>query len=94
MIKSGVSTPLTPRPQVPTFDNIKCKILSKSLTASLTNKDAVPKQVRDCILKNNETHLKELNPSIHSYFGDLHVRSGCVCIDDKIAVPKFLSEIC
>ena len=68
------------------------KILNKSLIASLTSKDAVLKEVRDCILTNNESRLKALNPYIHSYWRDLHVRSGCVCNDEKVAIPNVLRE--
>ena len=50
------------------------------------------KEVRDCILTNNESRLKSLNPYIHSYWKDLHVRSGCVCIDEKVAIPNVLRE--
>ena len=89
---SKASTPLTPSPHVPTFDYIISKIFNKSLTASLTSKDALLKEVRDCILTNNESRLKALNPYIHSYWRDLHVRSGCVCIDEKVAIPNVLRE--
>ena len=65
---SDVSTPLTPSPHVPTFDFILSKIFNKSLIASLTSKDAVLKEVRDCILTNNKSRLKALNPYIHSYW--------------------------
>ena len=64
---SNASTPLTPSPHVPTFDYIVSKIFNKSLIASLTSKDAVLKKVRDCILTNNESRLKALNPYIHSH---------------------------
>ena len=89
---SNASTPLTPSPHVPTFDYIVSKIFSKLLIASLTSKDAVLKEVRDCILTNNEARLKAINPYIHSYWRDLHVRSGCVCIDEKVAIPNVLRE--
>ena len=78
---SNTNTPLTPSPHVPTFDYIVSKVFNKSLIASLTSKDAVLKEVRDCMLTDNESRLKALNPYIHSYWRDLHVRSGCVCID-------------
>ena len=52
---TNASTPLTPRPQVPTFEYIVSKIFNKSLIRSLTSKDAVLKEVRDCILTNNES---------------------------------------
>ena len=87
---SNVSIPLTPSPHVPTFDYTVSKIFKKYLISSLTSKDAVLKEVRDCIQTNNESRLKTLNPYIHSYGTDLHVRSGCVCIDEKVAIPNVL----
>ena len=59
---SNASTPLTPSPNVPTFDYIVSKIFNKPLIASLNSKDAVLKEVRDCILTNNESRPKTLNP--------------------------------
>ena len=91
-LSSNVSTPLTPSPQIPKLDHIKNKIFSKSLIASLTSKDAVLKDVRDCIFTNNESRPKALNPYIHSYWRDLHVRSGSVCVDEKVAIPNVLRE--
>ena len=91
-LSSNVSTSLTPSPQIPTFDHIVNKILSKSLIASLTSKDTDLKKVRDCILTNNGSRLKALNPYIDSYWRDLHVRSGCVCADKKVAISNVLRE--
>ena len=85
---SNVSTPLKPSPHVPKFDYIVLKIFNKSPIVSLTRKDAVLKEVRDCVLTNNQSRLKTLNPYILSYCRDLHVRSGCVCIDEKVAIPN------
>ena len=56
----------------------EAKILSKGLIASLTSKDAVLKEVRDCIIRGDEERLKALNPYLHSYWRDLHVTGGCV----------------
>ena len=75
---SNASTPLTASPRVPTFDYIVSKTFNKSLIASLTSKDAVLKEVGEWILTNNESQLKALNPYIHLYWRDLHVRSGYV----------------
>ena len=87
---SNASIPLTPSPHVPTFEYIVSKIFNKSLIASLTSKAAVLKEVRDCILTNNESRLKAINPYIQSYWRDLHVRSGCVCVDERVAIPNVL----
>ena len=91
-LSSNISTPLTSSPQLPTFESIVNEIFSKSLIASLTSKDAVLKEVRDCILTNNESRFKALNPYIHSYCRDLHIRSGYVCEDEKVAISNVLSE--
>ena len=62
---SNVSTPLTRSPNVPSLDYIVSKIFNKSLMASLASKDSVLKEVWDCILTNNKSRLKALNPYIH-----------------------------
>ena len=90
---SNASTPFTPSPHVPKFEYIVSKISNKYLIVSLTSKDAVLKEVRDCILTNNESRLKDLNPYKHSYWRDIHVRSGCVCIDEKVVIPNVLREV-
>ena len=91
-LSSNVSSPLTPSSQIPTTDHSINKIFCKSIIASLKSKDAVLKEVRDCILTNKEIRLKALNAYIHSYWRDLHVRSGCVSVDEKIATPNILRE--
>ena len=88
---SNINTPLTPGQEIPTFDNIIRKIFSKSLIGSLASKDAVQNGVSDCIPTHNETRPKELKPYIRSHWRDLQ-RSGCVCIDVKIAIPNVFWE--
>ena len=88
----NVSLPLTPSPQIPTFDHNLNKIFSKSLIASLISKDTVLKEVRDCILTSNKSSLQEVNPYIHSFWRDLHVLFGCVCVFEKVPIPNVLRE--
>ena len=78
---SNLSTPLTDSPQVISFEKVVGKVFNKGLIASLTSKDAVLKEVRDCIIRSDEERLKALNPYLHSYLRDLHVSSGCVNMD-------------
>ena len=60
--------------------------------SSLTTKDAILKEVRDCILTENEDRCKQLSPYIHSFWKDLQVKNGCVCIDDRIALPHAIKD--
>ena len=69
------------------FNFALSKIFSSSLMASLTTKDAISKEIRDCILTDNEDRCKQISPYIHSFWKDLHVKNGCVCIEDRIALP-------
>ena len=68
------------------------KVFKKNLIASLTSKDAVNKEVQDCIIRSDEESLEQLNPYLHSYWRDLFVSSGCVCMDEKVAIPNALKE--
>ena len=76
---SNATTPLSPSPHVPTFEYIVSKIFNKSLIASLTSKDAVLKEVRDCILTNNESRLKAINPYI------THIGGISTCVPGAFA---------
>ena len=73
------------------FNFALSKIFSSSLMASLTTKDAILKEIRDCILTENEDRCKQISPYIHSFWQDLHVKNGCVCIIDRIALPHTLT---
>ena len=63
-------------------------MFSATLIASLTSKDAILKDVRDCINTENEDRFRQFSPYIHSYWKDLQVKNGCVCVDDRIAIPN------
>ena len=89
---SNVSTPLTNSPQILSFDKVDDKVFNKGLIASLTSKDAVLNEVRDCIIRSDEEHLKALNPYLLSYWRDLHLSIGCVCMDKKVAIPNTLKD--
>ena len=87
---SNISTPLTDSPRVLSFDKVIGNIFNKSLIASLTSKDALLKEFMDCIIRSDEERLKELNPYFHSYWRELHVSGGCVCMDEKVAILNAL----
>ena len=89
---SNISTPITDSPQVLSFDKVIGKIFNKGVIASLTSKDAVLKEVRDCIIRSDEERLKERNPYLHEYWRDLNVSGGCVCMDEKVAIPNTLKD--
>ena len=74
------------------FNFALSKIFSSTLLASLKTKDAILKEIRDCILTKNEDRCKHISPYIHSFWKDLHVMNGCVCIDDKIALPHAIKD--
>ena len=67
---SNISTLLTDSPQVLSFENVVKKAFKKNLIASLTSKDTVLKAVRDCILRDDQERLKQLNVCL----------SGVICM--------------
>ena len=74
------------------FENNLTQLFTKGFLAVLTSKDAVLKEVRDCILQDDPQRCKEVNPSLFSYWRYLHVRSGCVCVDERVAIPHAIQD--
>ena len=74
------------------FENNLTQLFTKGFLAVLTSKEAALKEVRDCILQNDPQRCKEVNPYLFSYWRDLHVRSGCVCVDERVAIPHSIQD--
>ena len=71
------------------FENNLNQLFTKSF---LTSKDAVLKEIRDCVLQDDEARCKEVSTYIHSFRKDLHVKSGCLCVDQRVAIPNSIKE--
>ena len=74
------------------FENNFTQLFIKRILGRMTSKDAVLKEVRNCILQNDPQRCKEVNPYMFPYWRDLHVRSGCVCIDEPVAIPHSIQD--
>ena len=74
------------------FENNLNQLFTKSFLAVLTSKDAVLKEIRDCVIQDDQARCKELSPYIHSFWKDLHVKSGCLCVDQRVAIPNSIKE--
>ena len=87
-----VTSPSTDDLYQDAFNFALTKIFSSTLMASLTSKDAILKEIKDCVLTKNEDRCKQISPYIHSFWKDSHVKNGCVCIDDRIAIPNSIKD--
>ena len=87
-----VTSPSTDDLYTDAFNFALSKILSSTLMASLTTKDAILQEIMDCVLTENEDRCQQISPYIHSLWKDLHVKNGCVCIDDRIAIPNSIKD--
>ena len=74
------------------FENNLTQLFTKGFLAVLTSKDTVLKEVRDCFLQNDAQRCKAVNPYLFSYWRVLHVRSGCVCVDERVAIPHSIQD--
>ena len=74
------------------FENNLNQLFTKSFLAVLTSKDAVLKEIRDCVIQDDEARCKEVSPYVHSFWKDLQVKSGCLCFDHRVAIPNFIKE--
>ena len=74
------------------FENNLNQLFTKPFLAVLTGKDAVLKEIRDCVIQDDEARCKEVSPYIHSFWTDLHVKSGCLCVDQRVSIPNSIKE--
>ena len=74
------------------FTDTLNKVFSKKLLAILTGKNAILKEVRDCVLRDDPDRLREISPHIFSYWRDLSVKDGCICIVERIAITKAIKD--
>ena len=62
-----VTSPSTDDLYTHAFNFALSKIFSSTLMASLTLKDAILKEIRDCLLTDNEDRFRQISPYIHSF---------------------------
>ena len=87
-----VTSPSTDDLYADAFNFALPNIFLRTLMVSLTSKDAFLKEVRDCGLTDNEDRCRQISPYINSFWKDPHVKNGCVCINDRMDIPKFIKD--
>ena len=58
----------------------------------MTSKDAVLKEVCDVVVDNDENPCHSISAYKHRFWKDLHVKSGCLCVDNDVAIQHILHE--
>ena len=43
-------------------------------------------------MQDDEARCKEVSHNIHSFWKDLHVKSGCLCVDERVAIPNSIKD--
>ena len=70
------------------FENNLNQLFTKSFLAVLTSKDAVLKEIRDCMMQDDEARRKGCSAYILSFWKDLQLKSGCLCVDERVVIPN------
>ena len=74
------------------FENNLNQLFTKSFLAVLTSKDTVLKEIRECVMQDDTARCKEVSHYIHSFWIDLHVKSGCLCVDERVEIPNSIKD--
>ena len=74
------------------FEKNQNQLFTKSFLAFPTSKETVLKEIRDCVIEDDEARCKEVSPYVHSFWKELHVKSGCLCVDKRVAIPNSIKE--
>ena len=75
------------------FKDYLNQLFTKSFLAVPTSKDAVLEQIRDCVIQDDEARCKEFSQYIHSFWKDLLVKSVCLCVEERVAIPNSIKEV-
>ena len=74
------------------FENNLNQLFTKSFLAVFTSNDAVFKEIRNCVLQDDEARCKEVSQYIHSLWKDFYLKSGCLCVDERVAIPNSIKD--
>ena len=67
-------------------------IFHKNVPAGMKSKDAVSKEIRNFVVVADEERCERLLKCVHSYWKNLNVKNGFLCVDDKVAIPKAMKD--
>ena len=68
------------------------RVFTKITLAISTVKDAIQKEARDCVIRNDEKRLKDISTYLHSYWRNMSVKHGCLCLDERKAIPNAIKD--
>ena len=74
------------------FESHLNQLCAKSFLAVLISKDAVVEEIQDCVIQDDEARCREVSQYIHSFWTDLHVKSGNLCVDERVAIPNSIKN--
>ena len=58
----------------------------------MINRNTVLREIRDCIINNDQARCKQLSKQIYAKWNNLSVNNGCILFDNKLAIPNILKE--
>ena len=67
-------------------------VFSSTLIAAITNRDAVLREIRDCITLGDEQRCKAVSRQIHTHWKQLSVNDGCILLDNRLTIPNAMKE--
>ena len=67
-------------------------IFNQDLIAAMINRDTVLREIRDCIINEDQARCKSLVKQIYAKWGSLSVNNGCILVDNKLAIPNIPKE--
>ena len=67
-------------------------VFNTQLIETMIKRDTVMREIKECIITDNQARCKRLSKQIHAKWGSLIVSNGCILVDNKLAIPNTLKE--
>ena len=71
---------------------IKSSVKKLLAILAIKRRNAILKEVSDCVLRDDPDRLREISPYFFCYWWDLSVKHGCTCLDERIAIPEAIKD--
>ena len=74
------------------IDSSVRQLLNLKILAALTNRDSILREIRDCIISNDEERYRKLRKQVHAHWKSLSAKNGCIFADNRVAIPNSFRE--
>ena len=80
---------------MPTFTDLDSNVrqlFNSKFLSGLTDRDSILREIRDCIISNDEERCRKLSKQVHAHWKSLNTKNGLIFVAQIIVIPNSIKE--